>query len=1018
MGIGRDGRKNNSPVIGVGTRHCRVLTPLPVRSGLTGRCLSGSQVEQRWMGRSRPALVMAIATLLGTGGLIAPTMAMPVRPITPANHPPSTQLAQALTEDQVAEKIREAVYLNQDGRTLLQRGEAQAALAAFQKARALFQQVNATAGQAESLNLMANVYHLALGQLPQALTYYQQALQLRRQAQDRAGEWATLDELGDLYADQGQNRQALTHYQQALAIVRQLKDRNSETYRLTRIASMHLRLGEPDLALASYQQALRNQEQERDYAGQGLTLTNMGVVYVNQGHYAQAIATYQKALAMFERLPTFFGGARSALLNNLAGAYFGIGDYKAALEQAEAALQIVSRFREQPQGFGFQELGLLLDQIGQYAPPLEFRQLATRRELGGAFGMQDNPAVVQIATLNNVGRIYLSQGQVEQATKLYQQALQLAEQEQHRSSQAVSLNSLGQAYSLGGQANLAIATYQQALTLYQQLGDRTGEGVVLSNLGQAYERQNQLDQALQFYRQALAIHRQVGDRPSEGITLSNIGRVLQRSGQSQAAAATLRESLTILEALRPGLKDSQKVAIFDTQAKTYALLQWVLSSQQQPEAALEVAERGRARAFVELLASRLTALPTTNAPTSSQPISLAAIRQVAKNAQAPLVQYSLIEEAQGQRLYIWVIQPDGAIAFRKTDLPTTVTPLSGSQQASRSFANEPWWTGGTALTQLIQRSRGVNDFAFNTAAANRLAGTSKPVDYPGLKQLYQLLIQPIADLLPTDPNQRVILIPHGALFLIPFPALIDGQGQYLLQTHTIQIAPSIEVLQLIQAQKAGRQVKQASGTALVVGNPTMPKVAVQPGAPAQPLSPLPYAEQEARQIAQLLQVQPLLGSAATKTQVVQRMTQAGLIHLATHSKADDQQGLQSWLALAPNSPTATPGDGLLTADEIFNLRLQAALVVLSACETGRGKLTGDGVIGLSRSFMAAGVPTVVVSLWPVPDDSTQWLMTRFYQNIHDGMGKAQALRQAMLQTLPKYPDPVAWGAFVLLGEGN
>lgn len=118
------------------------------------------------------------------------------------------------------------------------------------------------------------------------------------------------------------------------------------------------------------------------------------------------------------------------------------------------------------------------------------------------------------------------------------------------------------------------------------------------------------------------------------------------------------------------------------------------------------------------------------------------------------------------------------------------------------------------------------------------------------------------------------------------------------------------------------------------------------------------------------------------------------------------------IALAPSGND----NGLLSSSEIFNLKLNADLVVLSACDTGRGKITGDGVIGLSRSFVAAGAPTVLVSLWAVNDNTTSELMIEFYRQLQTQPNKAQALRQAMLKTRSLHPDPLHWASFSLMGE--
>jgi CHAT domain-containing protein len=294
-----------------------------------------------------------------------------------------------------------------------------------------------------------------------------------------------------------------------------------------------------------------------------------------------------------------------------------------------------------------------------------------------------------------------------------------------------------------------------------------------------------------------------------------------------------------------------------------------------------------------------------------------------------------------------------------------------------------------------------------------------------LQQLHQLLIQPITDLLPSNPESRVIFMPQSSLFLAPFPALQDEKGKYLIEKHAILTAPSIQVLQLTheQRQRSGAQslAPLQAQDALVVGNPTMPSVAPDFGKAPQPLPPLSGAETEAKAIAEVLHTKPLIGNQATKSAVEQLMSNARIIHLATQGLLDDVRGLGSAIALAPDSSYKEEigkVNGLLTAEEIFDLKLKAELVVLSACNTGRGRITGDGVIGLSRSLISAGVPSVLVSLWSVPDAPTAQLMTEFYQNLQKNPDKAQALRQAMLTIRKQHPNPKDWAAFTLIGESN
>lgn len=287
--------------------------------------------------------------------------------------------------------------------------------------------------------------------------------------------------------------------------------------------------------------------------------------------------------------------------------------------------------------------------------------------------------------------------------------------------------------------------------------------------------------------------------------------------------------------------------------------------------------------------------------------------------------------------------------------------------------------------------------------------------YGALQEFHRVLIEPIANALPATPEEAVIIVPHKALLMVPFPALQDQQRQFFVEQHTPRIITSIQALALTKKkQKVAESTRQgrANNTdALVVGNPIMPRLAAVPGRTPQQLAPLPGAEFEAQQISPLLQTQPLIGAAASEAKVGETIMTSPILHFATHGLFDDQHGLNSSLAL-----TAEGGDGFLTAEEIMDLRLRADLAVLSACDTARGAITGDGVVGLSRAFFAAGVPSILSSLWPVADFSTAELMEQFYINLQDEPDKAQALRQAMLTTMEEYPNPADWGAFVLMGQ--
>jgi CHAT domain-containing protein len=259
---------------------------------------------------------------------------------------------------------------------------------------------------------------------------------------------------------------------------------------------------------------------------------------------------------------------------------------------------------------------------------------------------------------------------------------------------------------------------------------------------------------------------------------------------------------------------------------------------------------------------------------------------------------------------------------------------------------------------------------------------------------------------------------------------VDASGQYLIEKHTLLTAPSIQLLDLTrqQRQRLGNP-KRGTGIGnqisnpemLIVGNPLMPNVWNPQRGTKEQLSYLAGAEKEAQAVAQLFNAPVLLNEQATERAIKQQISNARIVHLATHGLLDYGTPEDTGVLDFPGAVALAPGegeDGLLTSAEIVDMNLLAELVVLSACDTGRGRITGDGVIGLSRSLIMAGVPSVLVSLWAVDDAATTELMQEFYKQWQQNPDKAQALRQAMLITMQKHPDPRLWAAFTLIGESK
>jgi len=932
----------------------------------------------------------------------------------------SRNLAQA-PKPTPEERVTEAVYLNQQGYDLYQKGQAEEALKILNRALTIFRELKARGGEGNSLNYIGEVY-LTQGKYDKAMEYFQQALVIFTETAklpdgEPAYEGYTIQYIGEVYDKKGQYEQALKTYQQALDIFRKLsysskgdRDslRTSEYLTLNAIGAIYFRLGEYRKALISYQESLPIHREKSSYIGEAQTLNNMGVIYANLSQYAQALDYYQQALVIVRKLKVYRGD-EAAILNNIAALYFSLGQYPQALNFAQQASEIYQKLPSgQSTGVNTKEIELLYESLGKSSlnPTFISKGLAVRAGVGNVLNKEGIVRAGEAVNLNNIGQIYSNQGQYEKALTLYQQALTIYQEIRNRLGEAITLNNIGQNYDNLRQYEQALKFHQQALAIYKEVGDKAGIGIALSNIGQVYEQESKFAQALNFYQQALAIHREIGDKSGEGIALRNIGSILLQTGKFTDASTTLQEGIKVLESLRPGLSDANKVSLFETQSLSYRFLQKALISQKKNNEALEIAERGRARAFVELLAKRVsnqTAENSTSQAVNIQPPTITQIKQIASTQKATLVQYSIISE---QELYIWVIKPTGEISFRQVDLTSGNTNITEVAKLSPPPATEISQRSATQATKLASSVLETRNALF---APSKNSYTTK------LKQLHQVLIQPIADLLPTQPEARVIFIPQKELFLVPFPALVDANGSYLIEKHTILTAPAIQILDLTN-QKRHKNQQNLFQNALVIGNPQMPSVSFKIGEPPQQLSPLPGSEAEAKAIGTLLNVQAITGNQATKDAFKQGISTARIIHLATHGLLNDIEGMGFPGAIAL-SPSGTD-QGLLTSTEILDLKLNADLVVLSACDTGRGRITGDGVIGLSRSFISAGTPSIIVSLWAIPDDATSFLMPEFYRQLKSQTDKSQALRTAMLTTMKKYPEPKNWAAFTLIGEAE
>ncbi len=890
--------------------------------------------------------------------------------------------------------VREIRDLQGEGNALGNLGNAYLSLSQYQQATdffdqalLIFREIRDRQGEGKALGNLGNAY-LSLDQYQQAIDYYEQQLGITREIGDRLGESNALGNLGIAYAALGQYQQAIGYYEQRLAIAREISDHRGQGQTLNNLGEAYRKLSQYKQAIDFYEQSFVIAREIGDRPMEGSALGNLGIAYFDLGQYQQAIDYYEQQLRITREIGDRQGVGNA--LGSLGNSYFSLGQYQQAIillgQSLVIAREIGSRSGE---GSALNNLGITYAALGQYQSAIDFHEqsLAITRAIGNRSGEKN--------ALGGLGNSYFGLGQYQQAIDYYEQQLGITREIGDRQGKGLALNNLGNVYLSLRQYQQAIDYYEQSLAIAHEVGDRRGEGKSLGNLGTTYVGLGQYQEAIGYYEQSLAIARETGNHAEEGLTLNNLGATYYRLRQFSASTDAFLKAIAIYDTLRTtDLSDSEKISFFDTYLGTYLGLQKSLIAQNEPEQALVYAERGRARAFVELLATRTTTNGNPNAA-SLESISspdLTEIQRIAREQNTILVNYSVVSD---ESLFIWVVQPTGEVAFRSVELDgsgngsSTINPIAAIDGPVYRSA-----TSDSELTALVSESRSV-------------VGERENPNTPQLQELHKLLIDPIADLLPSDPNAQVVFIPQGQLFLVPFAALQDEDGTYLIEKHTILTAPSIQVFGLANEAVGTRNVASLStDNALVVGNPTMPTVWLpnKDGDLAETqLSYLSGAKAEAEAIGGFFNIPALTGEQATEARVKQLLPNASLIHLATHGLLEYGIPESSGVLDLPGAIALAPGngeDGLLTSAEILEMDLQADLAILSACDTGRGRITGDGVVGLSRALITAGVPSVMVSLWAVNDDSTSLLMQRFYEFLATGeFTKAEALRQAQLSLL-------------------
>ena len=840
-----------------------------------------------------------------------------------------------------------------------------------------------------------------------------------------------------------------------------------------------------DLKQALRMQTLASAIAERAGAQQARALAwnNTGLVYYDQGDFAEALNWYQRSLALSESLPDDAGTARA--LNNMSAVLMDCGDLSGAWDNLQKSLALGEKTHNARlitnaignmaivygrRGDYLQALALLKKTYDMHQPSGDKRALSIDLiDIGNVFLWQGDYAQSEdyfqrsLATaesgglkplmayaLGDLGRLSDFRGDLPDAISKYEKSLAICNEVGDKVCASNALSFIGSISSeLGDQAK-AINYLRKSLEMYQAMsggGERTFN---LARLAGAYNRNGDFTEALRTASEAVSRAEKSGIREAAWRARLEAGKAYQGLHESARAEKELAQSIATIEEIRLNVAgaESEQENFFEDKLEPYHRMLGVLVAAKRNREAFQFAERAKARVLVDALKNgrtQLTELMTAEERGRDRDLriklaSLNARLMRANQAAAPdaaLVSRLRAELEQARLAYsgyetaLYAQHPQWKLQSGAIDPVTLEQAIQLAPGADAAFVEfvvtddtlytfVSSGTGVSIFTAPVSRKKLADQVErFRRQLADRNLGFRA-----GAAALYRLLLAPAAHELQN--KHHLIVIPDGVLWELPFQALISPAGQYVLDTASVSYAPSLTALKTMIEVKRGRKDAPAGVQLLAMANPAWGgqlEQRVNSIYREQELGSIPLAETEVRRLADIYgerQSHIYIGAEARESRFKSEAGEAHVLHLATHGILNNASPMYSYLLLAGEGD-GSPDDGLLEAQELLHLRLRAELVVLSACETARGRVgAGEGVIGLSWALLVAGVPSTVLSQWKVESDSTSRLMVAFHRNRRNGMDDAEALRRAalLIRKEPAFQHPFYWTPFILIGAGN
>ena len=870
---------------------------------------------------------------------------------------------------------------------------------------------------------------------------YRETLPLFEAAGDNYRRALALLSIGDTYYRLNEFREALDYFNQTLALTPALGDKRLEAGASNYAGGMLDILADVGKALNQFQRALKLAREVGWQVGEATALSNIGKIYSDAADWQKALDYYSQALAINKLL----GNKRSEALtlNNIGIAYSLSGEQEKALDYLQQSLPLLRDVGDKDgEAYTIVNIGRAYGRMNEFEKALDqYRQAQVIQKQTGNRAQEGE-------TLDEIGASYAALGQHKEAAEYHRQAIEILRSAGNLRREALALTNLGEASNLLNQPEKALEQFNQALAIIRSI-DASITATALEGVARAEAQRGNLAEARKYIAESLTLIETVRTRSSslqmrasyrasvEKAYEFYIDVLMQQHAQDNSRgydaealqasergrARSLLEHLSearvdIRQGVDSGLIEKERDVSRELNAKAQREMQLKARKGSAEELATVRREISTLEdEYQQVQATIRQSSPQYAALTQPHPLGLKEIQQQL-DADTLLLEYSLGQD----RSYLWAVGPGSLKSF-----------LLPKQEEIEKVKDRVY--------QSLTARSVVKSLETPAQRSSRIAQADRDFEQAA-SELSRMILAPVASELG---NKRLVIVADGALQYVPFAAL-PVSSQPLIVGHEVISLASASAFAVQRQNLANRPI--APKTLAVIADPVFstgdPRVKnnaeavaanagtrsfehlpanTTPGAQLS-IPRLPFTRWEADRILAVARTGSNLKAldfrANRAIATSGELSKYRYVHFATHGYLDTTRAGLSAIVLSLFDEQGRPQDGFLRTHDVYNLKLPAELVVLSACETGLGKdVRGEGLEGLTRGFMYAGARRVVVSLWNVNDKATAALMQRLYTGmLRSNKTPAAALRAAQIEMLrtSQWQSPYYWAAFVMQGE--